>query len=69
MNWKLMFVGITFLVIGSLMVYNIRGRKPASEKTSWNGQLMPQYIQFWIWAVISIVVGIVFIFESLANKS
>jgi hypothetical protein len=68
MNWKLMFAGITFLAIGSLMVYDIRKRKPASEKTNWKGQLMPQYIQFWICAVMIIVVGIVFIFESLANK-
>ena len=65
MDFKLFFLGIAFLIVGVLMYFNVRKRKPASDKTNWNGQLLPQYIQFWIYAIISIIVGIVFILESV----
>jgi len=67
MNLKLLFTGIVFFIVGLLMIHNVRRRKPASDKTNWNGQLYPQYIQFWIWAIVSTIVGIVFIVESLAK--
>jgi len=64
MNWKLT-AGIIFLIVGLLMVNDVRKRKPASDKTNWKGQLMPQYIRFWITAIMGIIVGLVFILESL----
>jgi vacuolar-type H+-ATPase subunit I/STV1 len=67
MNYKLLFGGIAFLIVGLLMFYNVKRRKPASEQTDWKGQLVPQYIQFWIIAILCIIVGIVFILESLAT--
>jgi len=65
MDAKLFFLGIAFFIVGLLMYFNVRKRKPASDKTNWNGQLFPQYIQFWIMAIVSIIVGIVFILKSL----
>jgi heme/copper-type cytochrome/quinol oxidase subunit 2 len=65
MNLKLFFSGIALFIIGLLMYFNVRKRKPASDKTNWNGQLSPQYIQFWIMAIIGIIVGLVFILKSL----
>jgi hypothetical protein len=64
MNWKLI-AGIVFLFIGLLMLNDVRKRKPASDKTNWKGQWMPQYIHFWISAIMGIIVGLVFILESL----
>jgi len=66
MNYKLL-AGIAFFIVGLLMLYNVKKRKPASEETNWKGQMVPQYIQFWITAILSIIVGIVFILESLAK--
>ncbi|SFS46137.1 hypothetical protein SAMN04487890_101630 [Mucilaginibacter polytrichastri] len=65
MDFKFLAVGIIFLIVGLLMYNNVRKRKPASEETNWNGQLYPQYIQFKIWAIFSIILGVVFILESL----
>jgi len=67
MDFKLLFAGIAFLIVGLLMFYNVRRRKPASEKTNWKGQLVPQFIQFWMIAILSIIVGVVFILKSLAT--
>ncbi|WP_316839134.1 hypothetical protein [Pedobacter gandavensis] len=67
MNYKLFLLGVTFLVVGLLMYYDVRKRKAASEETNWKGQLLPQYIQFWIWSIISIIGGLVFVVQSLAN--
>jgi len=64
MNWKLI-AGIAFLVVGLLMLNDVRKRKPASDKTNWKGQLMPQYIQFWITAIMGIMLGLIFILESI----
>jgi cbb3-type cytochrome oxidase subunit 3 len=66
MNYKLL-AGIAFFIVGLLMLYNVKRRKPASEETNWKGQMVPQYIQFWITAILSIIVGIVFILESFAK--
>nr|WP_067059695.1 hypothetical protein [Mucilaginibacter sp. L294] len=65
MNIKLLLTGITLLIIGLLMYFNVRKRKPASEETNWKGQLPPQFTQFWIWAIVGIVVGVVLILKSL----
>jgi len=67
MDFKLLFAGIAFFIVGLLMLYNVRKRKPASDETNWKGQLVPQYIQFWIYSILSIIVGIVFILKSLTN--
>ncbi len=64
MNWKLI-AGIVFLIVGLLMFNDVRKRKPASEKTNWKGQLIAQYIQFWVTTIMAIVLGIVFILESI----
>jgi cell division protein FtsW (lipid II flippase) len=68
MDYKLLFAGIAFLIVGLVMFYDVRKRKSASEKTNWKGQMVPQYIQFWMIAILSIIVGIVFILESLPNS-
>jgi hypothetical protein len=65
MNYKLLFLGITFFVIGLLMFYNIKKRKPASDETNWNGQLLPEFISFWMTAILSAIVGLVFIYKAL----
>ena len=65
MDLKLLFTGIFFFIIGILMLHNVRKRKPASDKTNWDGQLLPQYIQFWMVAIFGIIVGIVLILKSL----
>jgi len=64
MHWKL-FAGIVFLIIGLLMLNYIRTRKPATAKTNWKGQWISQYIHFWITAIMGIIVGLVFILESI----
>lgn len=67
MDFKLFFSGLTFLIVGLLMYYDVRRRKPASDETNWKGQLFPQYIQFWIMAIVSIVIGLIFVLKSLPN--
>ena len=64
MNWKLP-AGIVFLIVGLLMLNDVRKRKPASDKTNWKGQMMPQYIQYWIAAIMGVIVGLAFILESI----
>jgi heme/copper-type cytochrome/quinol oxidase subunit 2 len=65
MNIKLLLTGIILLIIGLVMYLNVRKRKPASEETNWEGQLTPQFIQFWIWSIVGIIVGVVLILKSL----
>ncbi len=65
MDIKLFLMGLAFLAIGLLMYYDVRRRKPASEKTNWKGQLLPEFIQFWMGAIGAIILGIVFILKSL----
>lgn len=67
MDFKLLFAGIVFLTIGLLMLNNIVKRKAASEETNWKGQLIPQYIQFWLYSILSIIVGVIFILEALTK--
>jgi len=69
MDFNFFFAGVAFFIVGLLMYYDVRRRKPASEETNWKGQLLPQYIQFWIMAIGSIIIGIVFILKSLGCKS
>ncbi len=64
MNWKLV-AGIVFLIVGLLMLNYVRTRKAASDKTNWKGQWVSQYIHFWITAILGIIVGLVFILESI----
>lgn len=65
MDIKYLLIGIIFFVIGLLMFLNVRKRKPASDETNWQGQLLPNYIKFWITAFMAIIVGIIFILKSL----
>ena len=64
MDYKLFFSGLGFLVVGLLMVNNVRKRRPASEENHWQGQLSPEYVKFWMTSVLAVVVGIVFILKS-----
>jgi hypothetical protein len=64
MDWKLI-AGIAFLIVGLLMFNDVRKRRPASDATNWKGKLMPQYIQFWISAIMAMIVGLIFIFTSI----
>jgi hypothetical protein len=64
-NIKLLLTGIAFVIVGLLMYLDVRKRRPASEKTNWKGQLLPQYIQFWGMAIMCIIVGLVVILKSL----
>ena len=65
MNSKLFFTGVAFLTAGVLMYFYIRGEKPDSEDPNGHGPTLPTYVGFWIMTIISIIVGIVFILESL----
>ena len=65
MNWKLFFIGVGFIIVGYLMYRGIKGEKPASEKNNYKGLFPSNYISYWIWLVMSVVVGVVFIIESL----
>ena len=68
MNLKLLFIGAAFFIVGLLMYLNVRSRKHASKDTSWKGQLLPQFIQFWITAILSMIVELVFILKSIINQ-
>jgi heme/copper-type cytochrome/quinol oxidase subunit 2 len=65
MDFKLLFAGSAFLIVGLLMYFNVKSRKAASEETNWEGQLLPQYVSFWCTTILVIIVGIVFILKSL----
>jgi hypothetical protein len=67
MDLQRFFWGIAFFIAGLLMLFYIKRKKPASEKTNWQGQWISQYIHFWITAIMGIIVGLVFIIESLAR--
>ncbi len=67
MDWKYFFWGITFFTLGVLMLRYIIKKRPASEETNWQGQWITQYIHFWVAAIMGIIVGLVYILESLAN--
>ncbi len=67
MNFKLFFLGTIFFIVGMLMYFYIRKKKPASDKTNWNGLLMPDYITFWMTTILGIIVGLIFILKSLFN--
>ncbi|HWD88668.1 MAG TPA: hypothetical protein VG367_11120 [Mucilaginibacter sp.] len=63
MNWKF-YAGVGFIAVGYLMHRWIKGEKPASEKNNWKGQLTGDFISYWMWLVVSITIGIVFVIES-----
>ncbi|EHQ29629.1 hypothetical protein [Mucilaginibacter paludis] len=65
MDFKLFFLATAFLSVGLFMFFDVKKRRAASDKTDWNGQSMPQYIQFGIIAILSIIVGGVLLMESL----
>ena len=67
MDLKRFFWGIAFFILGLLMLLYIIRKKPASEKTNWQGQWITQYIHFWITAIMGIIIGLVFILESLSS--
>jgi len=61
-----LFSGIAFLIVGLLLLIYIIRKKPASEKTNWQGQFITQYIHFWVAAIVCIIVGLGFIISSLS---
>jgi hypothetical protein len=65
MNFKLVAEGFVLLLIGLLMYFNVRKRRPASEETNWKGQLLPQYVGFWCATILCIIAGVVLIIKSL----
>jgi len=65
MDYKLFFSGLGLLIIGLLMVNNVRKRRPASEENNWNGQLSPEYTKFWMTSVLLVIAGIILILKSL----
>ena len=67
MDFKYLFVGIVFFVVGLIMFNDVKKRKPASEETKWKGQLLPEYINFYTWSIALIIFGIVIILKSIAN--
>jgi len=67
MDAKLFFIGLFFLLIGSLMYYYIKGEKPSSEKTNWQGITISAYIQYWGGVILCIICGIIFIIRSFSS--
>ena len=66
MDWKLFLVGVSFLLIGFLLYrYLLKDERPSSKETNWEGMTKPNYIRLWSSVVLSFIVGIAFIFESL----
>ncbi len=65
MDVKYFFAGLALFIVGLLMLNDVRKRKPASEETNGEGQLLPQYIQFWGIAILSTIVGLILIIESV----
>ena len=58
------FKGLIIFIIGFLMFNNVRKRKPASKETKWVGQMLPQYIGFWMMAIFCMILGIGLILSS-----
>jgi hypothetical protein len=65
MDYKLFFSGIGLLIVGVIMVNNVRKRKPAAEENNWTGQLRPEYVKFWMTSVFLVLAGIVLVLKSL----
>ncbi|PYF74343.1 hypothetical protein [Pedobacter nutrimenti] len=65
MDFELFFMGLGLIFIGFLMYLYIRGQRPSSEKTGWEGPTITAYVQFWGGLILCIFLGIVFILKSL----
>ena len=65
MDFKLLLLGIGFLLGGILMYFNHRSTKVASKENNWEGQTAYGYYQFWVWTIICIITGLIMIFEAI----
>lgn len=69
MVFKLFLVGITFLLVGYLIHHKlIKGKKPSSKETNWEGMTNANYIGLWGSVVICFMCGIVFVLKSLPSQ-
>ena len=64
MDVKLFFSGVGFLLLEYLMYRLAKRSEVESEKNNWDGLLPQNYYGIWVSAILCILLGVGFIFES-----
>ncbi len=69
MDVQLFFGGVVFLLGGYLLYYYLlKGEKPSSKETNWEGMTGANYIGLWGAVIMCYLCGIVFILKSLPSQ-
>lgn len=69
MDIQLFFGGLAFLLGGYLMYYYLlKGEKPSSKETNWEGMTGANYIGLWSVVIMCYLSAFVLILRSLPSK-
>jgi len=69
MDFLLFFGGIACTILGYLMYrFLLKNQKPSSEETNWEGMTQRTYFGLWGCVIMSYMLGIGFILQSLPTE-
>ena len=64
MNWTDLAIGVGFLFVAYLIYQSIKNG-PESEKTNWNGPILPVYVNGWGVIILCVIIAFFYILTSL----